>query len=70
MQYYEYLKSHPESLIVRFYGCYQLNMLNGEPLFITVMASAFSNPQLKMSEVYDLKVLFFLKKKMKLTKRN
>ena len=56
-QYYRYMKDNPESLIVRFYGLYQVQLAwEQKYISVVVMENIFySIQQLKIHEKYDLK---------------
>ena len=56
-QYYRHMKDNPESLIVRFYGLYQVQLAwEQKYISVVVMENIFySIQQLKIHEKYDLK---------------
>ena len=56
-QYYQYMKDNPESLIVRFYGLYQVQLAwEQKYISVVVMENIFySIEQLKIHEKFDLK---------------
>lgn len=56
-QYYRHMKSNPESLIVRFYGLYQVQLAwEQKYISVVVMENIFYSMQhLKIHEKYDLK---------------
>jgi len=53
--YYTHMIENPNSLLTRFYGLHRLRKGNGKELCLVVMANLFSNPELTMHEIYDLK---------------
>ena len=45
-KYYEYLRTSPDTLLCRFYGCYAITM-HGQSVYFVCMASLFHNaPQI------------------------
>lgn len=56
-EYYRHMKNNPESLIVRFYGLYQVQLAwEQKYISVVVMENIFYSPQhLKIHEKYDLK---------------
>eukprot|EP00298_Acanthocystis_sp_HF-20_P004163 c14499_g2_i1.p1 GENE.c14499_g2_i1~~c14499_g2_i1.p1 ORF type:complete len:426 (-),score=123.54 c14499_g2_i1:7-1284(-) len=52
--YYDYIRSNPHTLLIRYYGLYEMELPTGKILYFTVMGNVFET-KVKVSQRYDIK---------------